>query len=55
MDEHLQVIEAVRAGDHARACRALAEHLALSKAKALKRLDDFRLGQHDVKAPYIIP
>lgn len=54
MDEHLQVLDAVRSGDHDRACSALNEHLTLSKAKALKRLNDFRLGIHEVKSPYII-
>ncbi|MCJ2138628.1 GntR family transcriptional regulator [Methylobacterium sp. E-066] len=54
MDEHLQVLNAVRSGDHDKACYTLSEHLTSSKSKALKRLADFRLGQHDVNPPYII-
>jgi DNA-binding GntR family transcriptional regulator len=55
MDEHLHVLNAVRAGDHETACCALSEHLVSSKAKALKRLKVFQLGQPDVKSPYIVP
>lgn len=55
MNEHLEVLDAVRSGDHERACTALSQHLVSSKTKALQRLKDFRLGQPDVKPAYIIP
>lgn len=54
MDEHLEVLAAVRRGDGEAAGAALAGHLVSSKDKALQRLKDFRLGKPDVQAPYLI-
>ncbi|WP_425359282.1 GntR family transcriptional regulator [Aureimonas flava] len=53
MDEHLEVIEALRLGRTAAAQDGLARHLASSRAKALERLAAFRRLPQPEPAPYI--
>lgn len=55
MEEHRRVLQAVRAGDRDGACAALAEHLVLSKVKALTRLRDFQGSQPGPGPAYLIP
>jgi DNA-binding GntR family transcriptional regulator len=53
LDEHLAIVEALRAGDGRRAQRALKEHLKASQIKAAERLTAFRAQQQIGKPPYI--
>ena len=50
MDEHLAIVDALRAGDGGRAQRALKEHLKRSQIKAAERLTAFR-AQGKVELP----
>jgi DNA-binding GntR family transcriptional regulator len=53
MDEHLAIVDALRAGDGGRAKRALKEHLKGSQIKAAERLMAFRAQRQVGLPPYI--
>jgi len=53
MDEHLAIVEALRAGDGRGAQRALREHLKGSQIKAAERLTAFRAQRQIDRPPYI--
>lgn len=53
MDEHLAIVDALSAGDGARAQRALKDHLKGSQIKAAERLSAFRAQRQVGMPPYI--
>ncbi len=54
MEEHLEIVRAVRAGEAGRAGVAMAVHLASSRDKAAERLEHFHKGNAITPVPYII-
>lgn len=54
MGEHLQIIDAVAAGDHSLARRQLCDHLTASGAKAVERLRSFREMGSAAPVPYVM-
>jgi DNA-binding GntR family transcriptional regulator len=53
MDEHLEIVRALRAGDAGRAAAAMAAHLEASRDKAAERLEQFHKGSAITPVPYI--
>ena len=53
MEEHLEILRAVRAGDGARTAEALVAHLEASRDKAAERLRLFHKGHAIAPVPYI--